>query len=58
MRLHGYVYLKQRLKRFVLPSSGPSPYYMIILFSSGKNSCMKHKYKRSHLGMECIGGLR
>ena len=36
------------LKRFVLPSSGPSPYYMIILFPSGNTACVKYIYKHSN----------
>ena len=37
--------------RLVLLSSGPSPYYMLILFPLGI-ACMKFKFKRPQLGTE------
>lgn len=43
-------------KRLVLPPSGPDSYYMIILFPSGKNACLKYRYKRFQLGTECGRG--
>ena len=39
MRLHDYTYVSERvIKSLVLPSSGPSPYYMIILFPPVNNT--------------------
>jgi len=43
-------------KIFVLPFSGPSPYYMIILFPSGNIACMKYIYKHSHWEQNAVDG--
>lgn len=41
------------LKRPVLPSSGPSSYYMTILLPSGNNACIQYTYKCPQLDTEC-----